>query len=171
MRTSAGFSVAASPRVAVLPKAYASVCLADVVIVDDLLAVERCETFGVAILRVYAIGLGKVMEQQREWQGDRSGEGPRAVRLQARRRSRRQIIVASQHTQRHAHTIASALRACAQRDGRKWSVVTEAPAAPLAKAVAHAIDALPSLRALLFSERRFRRDQGTSGLFQRCAPP
>ena len=141
-----------------LPSVYASVRLADVIIVRDLLAMERRETFDVASLLVYAIGLGKVMVQQRGWQGDRSGEGPRSVRFQALCRSGCPIIVASQHIQGHADAMV-ALRACAQRDGSKWSVVMEAPVAPLAKAVAHAVYALPSLRAFLLTERRFRRDQ------------
>ena len=105
MRTSADFSVAPSPRVSVLPSTYASVRIADVIIVDDLQAVERCETYDVANLLVYAVGLGKVMVQQRDWQGDRPDEGPRALRFQARCRSKRHIILASQHIQRHANVM------------------------------------------------------------------
>ena len=170
MRTSADFSVAPSPRVSVLPSTYASVRIADVIIVDDLQAVERCETYDVANLLVYAVGLGKVMVQQRDWQGDRPDEGPRALRFQARCRSKRYVIVASQHIQRHAN-IMIALRACAQCDGSKWSVVTEVPVAPRAQALVRVIDALPSLRKFLLSERRFRRHRGENGTFQRCVPP
>ena len=170
MRTSADFHVASSPSVSVLPSSYASVRLADVIIVDDLQAVERCETYDVANLMVYAVGLGKILVQQRDWQGENPEKGPRAVRFQARSRSKRQIIVASPHIQRHPNVMI-ALRACAQGDGSKWSVVTETPAAPPANTLVQVIDGLPSLRTFLLNERRFHRHRGTHGTFQRCMPP
>ena len=73
IRTSETFQVISTRRVSVLPSSYASVHLADIIIVHDLHTMERCETWDVAALWIYAVGLGKTVVHDHDWQGIAQG--------------------------------------------------------------------------------------------------
>ena len=168
VRTSPSFQVSPRSHVYILPSTWASVRIADVIITEDYRKLDICDTWDVAVLLVYAVGLGKTIVQERDWQGVRPELGPTVLRFRAQSRATNMIIVAGPHLQRHANTMA-ALRACVQGSQSKWSVVTEKPSSPPKTAQVHELDYLSQLRAFLLRQRRLHHHRQSNGTFGRSA--
>jgi hypothetical protein len=163
MRTSAGFHIASTAVVSVRPSLYSAVKVAHVIVVTDMKAIDKCDTWDSAILLVYAVGLGKIMIGEIDWQGARPWLGPKAIRYQPQAMSTSVVLVASSRLQKHSNVM-TALRACTE--GSKWSLVTERPVNPGAALVQH-LDELPDLRRFLQTQRRIFIRRGATGKFQK----
>ena len=157
-----------SPRFRILRATFASARACHVIIVDTALAWEKCETWEIAVLLVYAVGLGKIVVAHEDWVGERPWEGPRAMWHYPASKSLSAILVVGSHVQRHSNCM-RALQSCASAAGSKWQVVHERPDANDGAEVVD-IDGLADLRQFLLRRRRFASGKaGERGHFEMLA--
>ena len=163
MGTSPGFRIEGSLVVSVRQGTYSAVRDAHVIVVSELKTVEKCAEWRDAVLLIYATGLGKVMIDEKDWQGTRPWEGPKAIRYHSQAKASPITVVASSDLQKHGNVM-QALRACSE--GGTWSCVVARPANPGTKKVAM-LDDLPSVRQFLFKQRRIVGHKDATGRFQK----
>ena len=145
MRTSAGFKGESLHLVFVGPSLYFAVLKAHATIVPDVKAPGTCETWGVAILLMRAVGFGKIMIAEKDWHGAEPWAGPKAIRYLP-------------HAKVSSFDKSTAML-LEGREGGRWSVVTEraAPANPGLKSVGPTAEWLDDLRAVRWSLSKMRR--------------